>query len=82
MKHIVFLALTLTRGGAERVIVNLCNEALSEKYRVSIITCMNKPVGYELKPGIEHICIEKTSYVHYKNLGERFLKRKTSLTIK
>lgn len=79
MKHIVFLALTLTRGGAERVIANLCNEALSEKYRVSIITCMNKPVGYELKPGIEHICIEKTSDVHYKNLGERFLKRRKLL---
>ena len=31
MKHIVFLALTLTRGGAERVIANLCNEALSIK---------------------------------------------------
>lgn len=79
MKHIVFLALTLTRGGAERVIANLCNEALSPKYRVSIITCMNKPVGYELKPGIEHICIEKTSDVHYKNLGERFLKRRKLL---
>lgn len=79
MKHIVFLALTLTRGGAERVIANLCNEALSEKYRVSIITCMNKPVGYELKPGIEHICIEKTSDVHYKNLRERFLKRRKLL---
>lgn len=79
MKHIVFLALTLTRGGAERVIANLCNEALSNEYRVSIITCMNKPVGYELKPGIEHICIEKTSDVHYKNLGERFLKRRKLL---
>lgn len=79
MKHIVFLALTLTRGGAERVIVNLCNEALSEKYRVSIITCMNKPVGYPLKPGIEHICIEKTSDIHYRNLGERFLKRRKLL---
>ena len=79
MKHIVFLALTLTRGGAERVIANLANEALSTKYRVSIITCMNKPVGYELKSGIEHICIEKTSDVHYKNLGERFLKRRKLL---
>lgn len=79
MKHIVFLALTLTRGGAERVIANLCNEALSEKYRVSIITCMNRPVGYELKPGIEHICIEKTSDMHYRNLGERFLKRRKLL---
>lgn len=79
MKHIVFLALTLTRGGAERVIANLCNEALSKKYRVSIITCMNKPVGYELNPEIEHICIEKTSNVHYRNLGERFLKRRKLL---
>ena len=79
MKHIVFLALTLTRGGAERVIANLCNEALSEKYRVSIITCMNKPVGYKLRQEIEHICIEETSDIHYKNLGERFLKRRKLL---
>lgn len=79
MKHIVFLALTLTRGGAERVIANLCNEALSGKYRVSIITCMNRPVGYELNPEIEHICIEETSDIRYKNLGERFLKRRKRL---
>lgn len=79
MKHIVFLALTLTRGGAERVIANLCNEALSKEYRVSIITCMNKPVGYTLNPGIEHICIEKTSDVHYINLADRFLKRRRLL---
>ena len=53
MKHIVFLALPLSRGGAERVIANLCNDALSSKYRVTVITCMNRPVGYELKPEIE-----------------------------
>ncbi len=79
MKHIAFFTLTLSRGGAERVIANLCNNALSGNYRVSIITCMNKPVGYELKPGIEHICIEKTSDIHYKNLGERFLNRRKLL---
>ena len=79
MKHIVFLTLTLSRGGAERVIANLCNDALSGKYRVSIITCMNRPVGYELKSGIEHICIEETSDIHYHNLAERFMKRRKRL---
>ena len=79
MKHVVFLTLTLTRGGAERVIVNLCNDFLCEKYKVSIITCMNKPVGYELRPEIEHICIEKTSDVHYRNLFDRFMKRRKLL---
>lgn len=79
MKHIAFLALTLTRGGAERVIANLCNEALVHKYRITIITCMNRPVGYTLHPDIEYICIEKTSDIHYANLGERFLKRRRLL---
>lgn len=81
MKHIAFLTLTLTRGGAERVITNLCNDALVQDYKVSIITCMNKPIGYELHPDIEYICIEKTSDIHYSNLGERFLKRRRLLKV-
>lgn len=79
MKHIVFLTLTLTRGGAERVIANLCNDSLIKNYKVSIITCLNKPIGYELDPAIEYICIEKTSNIHYANLAERFLKRRRAL---
>lgn len=76
MKHIAFLALTLTRGGAERVIANLCNEYLVHHYKVTIITCLHKPVGYELDSRITHICIEKTSDIHYANMGARFIKRR------
>lgn len=79
VKHIAFLALTMTRGGAERVIANLCNDYLVKHYKVSIITCMNKPLGYSLDSRIEYTCIEKTSDIHYSNIMQKFVKRRALL---
>lgn len=76
MKHICFLSLSLCRGGAERVLAELCNYSCSSQYKVTVITCMNKPAEYVLNPEINHICIDKHPY---KNIGERFYKRRKIL---
>lgn len=78
MKHIVFLTLSMMRGGAEGVIARLCNECFGGKYRITIITCMNRPVEYPLDEKIELVCLEDEGAV-YQNMGERFMKRRKRL---
>ncbi len=79
MKKIAILTLTLTRGGAERVIANLCNDRLANEYEVTLITCMNKPVGYTLDKRVRFLCLEDTEDVKYRNLVDRFIKRRKAL---
>lgn len=79
MKKIAILTLTLTRGGAERVIANLCNDRLADEYEVTLITCMNKPVGYTLDKRVRFLCLEDTEDVKYRNLADRFIKRRKAL---
>lgn len=78
MKHIVFLTLSMMRGGAEGVIARLCNECFGGEYRITIITCMNRPVEYPLDEKIELVCLEDEGAV-YQNMGERFWKRRKRL---
>ena len=78
MKHIVFFTLSMTRGGAEGVIARLCNDCFCKQYRVTIITCMKRPVEYELDEKINLICLDEEGAV-YRNMGERFLKRRKQL---
>ncbi|MGL5260452.1 MAG: glycosyltransferase [Lachnospiraceae bacterium] len=77
--HIACLLLTLGRGGAERVVANLCNDYLVKQGKVTIITCMKKEVGYTLDSKITHRCIEETSDASYSSLADRFLKRRRLL---
>ena len=79
MKKIAILTLTLTRGGAERVIANLCNDRLADEYEVTLITCMNRPVGYALDKRVSFLCLESSEKVTYRNLADRFIKRRRAL---
>ena len=78
MKHIAFITLSLCRGGAEGVIARLCNEYLIKYYRVTIITCMNRSVEYDLDDRIRVISMESDG-VTYHSLAQRFLKRRKRL---
>ncbi len=79
MKKIAILTLTLTRGGAERVIANLCNDRLVDDYEVTLITCINRPAGYSLDKRVRFLCLEEIETVSYKNLADRFIKRRKAL---
>lgn len=78
MKHIVFFTLSMMRGGAEGVIARLCNDCFCKKYRITIVTCMNRPVEYKLDKNINLICLDEEGAV-YRNMGERFLNRRKRL---
>lgn len=54
MKTIVFYIATLTRGGAERVMVNLANYFVKQNYRVLILTLEPDEGLYEIDPEVEH----------------------------
>lgn len=45
MENLIFLTLSLTRGGAERVICNMCNEYFAKHYHVTIISLMGGEAG-------------------------------------
>lgn len=76
MKHICFVTLSLCKGGAERVLSELCNYYASLQYQVTVITCMNKQSEYVLNTNVKQLCVDKGSYA---NIGERFIKRRQIL---
>ncbi len=76
MKHICFVSLSLCKGGAERVLAELCNHFAILNYKVTVITCMNIQPEYILNENIKHICVDNGTY---KNIGERFIKRRKGL---
>ncbi len=79
MRHLVFLTLSLTRGGAERVISNMCNEYFSKKDAVTIISLMAAEPEYGLDPGIRVRYVDETKEQYAEGLGKRFLRRRKGL---
>ena len=59
MKSIVFYIGSLSRGGAERVIVNLAEFFFSQGYQVTIVTKMKEKTEYEVSEGIHRILEKK-----------------------
>lgn len=79
IKKIAFLTLSLTKGGAERVIANLCNEALIDRYQVTVIMCMKAKVEYQLDEKIQRYTLDKDEEQWKENQGRRFLRRQKEL---
>ena len=78
MKSIVFYIGSLSRGGAERVIVNLAEFFFSQGYQVTIVTKMKEKTEYEVSEGIHRILAdiegEEISSSRIKNLYRRIFK--------
>ena len=54
MKKVVFFIDSLSGGGAERVVANLCNELIrTEQYDISVVMLRKKPIAYPLDERIE-----------------------------
>lgn len=79
MRRLIFLTLSLTRGGAERVICNMCNEYFSKKDEVTIISLMAAKPEYELEPNIRVLYVDQTAEQYQEGLGKRFLRRRRGL---
>lgn len=77
--NIVIFTMSLNRGGAERVITNLCNEYLSKKHQVTIVTCIRALPQYSLDRRVRHICIDRLPEEKDQNKIMRFIRRRKSL---
>lgn len=58
---IVFTISQLSGGGAERVVALLSGEMEKRGHEVTIITLLDCPVVYEIKPSVKQICLKCTN---------------------
>lgn len=79
MEQLIFLTLSLTRGGAERVICNMCNEYFGTRYRVTIIGLMAADAEYTLNENIRFIRLDTDEKQYRQNLAVRYLRRRKAL---
>lgn len=79
MKHLIFVTLSLTKGGAERVISNMCNDFFADKSRVTIISLMKAVPEYPLDERIRLITIDECEQDYKKSMPIRFVTRRRKL---
>ncbi|MDE5818218.1 MAG: glycosyltransferase family 4 protein [Lachnospiraceae bacterium] len=79
MEQLVFVTLSLTKGGAERVICNMCNEYFAERYRVTIISLMKAEPEYRLDERIRLLTVDEEVQGAAESLPVRFLRRRKKL---
>ena len=79
MEKLIFLTLSLTRGGAERVICNMCNEYFVKHYEVTIISLMAAKPEYDLNPAIHLLTIDTKEEQYQQNMLVRFPRRRAGL---
>lgn len=56
--HVAIFTMSMTKGGTERVISNLCNEYLIKKYEVSIVTYLKYSSEYQLDERIQTFSLD------------------------
>lgn len=79
MKHLIFVTLSLTKGGAERVISNMCNDFFVDKSRITIISLMKAEPEYLLDERIRLITIDECEQDYKKSMPVRFFSRRGKL---
>ncbi|MCM1103091.1 MAG: glycosyltransferase family 4 protein [Clostridium sp.] len=80
MEQLVFLTLSLTKGGAERVICNMCNDHFVKQYRVTVISLMAAEPEYDLNPAVRVFYVDEDTQQYAQNMGMRFLRRRKGLS--
>lgn len=78
-KKIVFFILSLTKGGAEHVVANMCNDYFVKDYNVTIVTCMKAPIEYPIHSEIKVVTLDKAPEESEQGLLTRFLRRRSAL---
>lgn len=77
--NIVIFTMSLDKGGAERVITNLCNQYLIAEHKVTIITCLKSTPQYSLNEQIRHLCIDRLPAEKKQSKITRFVRRRRGL---
>lgn len=70
-KKVIFIIPRIGKGGAERVVVNIANQMVSDGYNVSIFTILSKEENYKLADGVNHVHLN----VYDRNKLLRMIKR-------
>jgi Glycosyltransferase len=66
-------------GGAERVIVNLCEYFINSGNQVNLITCYKAEKEYVINKNINTICLEDSAQSQKESIGKRFFIRRKKL---
>ena len=76
--HVAILIGALTKGGAERVVVNLANYLVENEYQVTMVTQYQKEDEYPLNPDVKRVLSDivpgECSRSHIINFKRRFCK--------
>lgn len=76
MKRVAIIILSLTKGGAERVVCNMANEYLSDKYEVHIISLMKAKPAYELDSSVKLSFVDDSEKEYLEGMMKRFPRRR------
>ncbi len=79
MRELIFVTLSLTRGGAERVISSMCNEYFSKRYKVTVISLMAAEAEYALSGKIRFLTVDRRPEQMRENMAKRFIRRRGRL---
>jgi glycosyltransferase involved in cell wall biosynthesis len=78
--HIVFNSLSLSRGGAERVIISLCGYLIKTGNQITIITSTCKRPMYRLPEKLRIVHLDTKIEQASENKLTRFIRRRKKLT--
>lgn len=79
MEQLVFVTLSLTKGGAERVICNMCNEYFADRCRITIVSLMKAEQEYRLDERIRLLTVDEEDDRAADSLPVRFVRRRKKL---
>lgn len=74
MKKVVFIIPCIGSGGAERVVVNLCNELSEHGKDIGVITILSNEEQYHLSSSVKHYYLGETSHIKLIRVFQRFIR--------
>lgn len=78
-KSVIFVIPQIGKGGAERVVVNIANQMVSDGYSVSIYTILSGEENYKLADGVNHVHLNVDDRNKLLRMMTRFLKLRSMI---
>ena len=78
-KSVVFVIPRIGKGGAERVVVNIANQMVSDGYDVSIFTILSGEENYKLAEGVNHVHLNVDDRNKLLRMMKRFIKLRSMI---
>lgn len=78
-KSVVFVIPRIGKGGAERVVVNIANQMVSDGYDVSIFTILSGEENYKLAEGVNHVHLNVDDRNKLLRMMKRFFKLRSMI---